>query len=312
MLVLVACLVGVSGVFPAPFRRQLELAEPRMRGDDVTILQNLLRRAGGGCALACGCGCTHEFDSPTADALACFTGNRTRVLDEAAARRVLTDLSYDNYRDDGSPASKTGHLYKFLIPVHRNRSVETTATLLDASNVELYRFRVRTHGYDANTSGQPIRGRPWPDLSDDGCPEAERSQGCVGLSSLAPDGNTPTGLSEVDLNSPEAEAKLYGPYPVNRFVRGLSGNAYVVLGGDSLPPIRNGVLMHTGQWAAHSQWQSGEPMPNSAGCVHAEPRDIEAVWQLLVKRCGVQVRANTNGSLPYPYAPQGLAAVYGV
>ena len=39
-------------------------------------------------------------------------------------------------------------------------------------------------------------------------------------------GATPTGLIELDLNSPEGASveKLYGPYPVNRFVRGIQGN----------------------------------------------------------------------------------------
>ena len=34
-----------------------------------------------------------------------------------------------------------------------------------------------------------------------------------------------TGLVEIDLNSPEPDPTLYGPWPVNRFVRGLDGNA---------------------------------------------------------------------------------------
>jgi hypothetical protein len=309
---LALALVGMPALlFPAPFHRKLELTEPPMRGSDVTILQNLLRRAPHGCALACGCGCSHTFDRPTGDALACFTGNRTRAFDVAAAHHVLQNLADDHWRDDGVPAAKTGHLYKLIIPVHRNRSIETDATLLDANNTILYRFRVRAHGHDVDAAGQPIDGRAWPDLTDDGCPDGASSQGCVGLNSFSRDGNTPTGLSEVDLNSPEAEAELYGPYPINRFVRGLQGNAGVVLGSDGLAPIRSGILMHTGQWAQHSRWRGGAPMPNSAGCVHAEPAAIEAVWKLLVAR-GVVVRQNTNGTLPYPHRPQGLAAVYQV
>lgn len=38
-------------------------------------------------------------------------------------------------------------------------------------------------------------------------------------------GNTVTGLIEVDLNSPEPDPASYGPWPVNRFVHGLDGNA---------------------------------------------------------------------------------------
>ncbi len=34
-----------------------------------------------------------------------------------------------------------------------------------------------------------------------------------------------TGLVEMDLNSPEPDPASYGPWPVNRFVHGLDGNA---------------------------------------------------------------------------------------
>ena len=127
------------------------------------------------------------------------------------------------------------------------------------------------------------------------------------MNSFTPDGSTPTGLSALDLNSPEecAEcADLYGPYPVNRLVRGLAGNA-----GFLLPAMRNGILLRTGGWANHSGWTPDQPMPNSAGCVHAHPDDVHTIWRLLVERCGVEVRNNTGGQLPYPFQPQGLVAV---
>lgn len=38
-------------------------------------------------------------------------------------------------------------------------------------------------------------------------------------------GDTVTGLVEIDLNSPEPNPAMYGPWPVNRVVRGLDGNA---------------------------------------------------------------------------------------
>ena len=296
--------------FPQPFHRRLtEGAEPPMSGDDVTILQQLLRRPNHGnttCTLACGCGCSHVFDGPTADALECVTNGRTRALDAAAAAMVLRLFSSDHWTDDGAPAAQSGHLYKILIPVHRNRSVETTATLLDAHNAPLFNFPVRTHGHDVDTHGQRIDGK-WPDLSDTGCPFAQTRQGCVGLNSFSADGATPTGLSEIDLNAPEDSAKLYGPYPINRFVRGLAGNAAFLL-----PSIRNGVLIHTGEWQNYSAWQPGQPMPNSAGCVHAYPDAIRTLWRILVEKLHVQARPNTDGKLPYPFAPQGLAAVYEV
>ena len=100
---------------------------------------------------------------------------------------------------------------------------------------------------------------------------------------------------------------MYGPYPVNRFVKGLTGNAAFLV-----PHQRDGLLLHTGEWANHSSWRLGQPMPNSAGCVHSTLPAIHQIWQLLVGTCGVAVRQNTNGALPYPYKPQGVIAVYAV
>jgi hypothetical protein len=37
------------------------------------------------------------------------------------------------------------------------------------------------------------------------------------------------------------------------FVRGLEGNA-----GFLLPGIRDGILIHTGEWANYSAWREGE------------------------------------------------------
>lgn len=340
MLAVGALLTLCAGVFPAPFTRPLHLADPPLRGADVTVLQQLLRRIPDrGCALACGCGCSHVYDEATVNAVACFANRSSGVFDESVAHAVLSKLSSDGWADDGTPANASGHLYKLLIPVHRNRSIETTATLLDANNNRLYSFRCRTHGYDVDAAGLPIRGRPWPDFQDDDCPAGAAAQGCIGLNSFSTDGSTPTGLSEIDLNSPEDSAKFYGPYPVNRFVHGLSGNAQFLLSGgvcatasgDARPelptvcarpldvgcamssdaPLRSGILLHTGAWSNYSSWQAGKPMPSSAGCVHAYPESVEHLWRILVG-LGVQVRPNTNGRLPYPYRPQGLAAVYEV
>ena len=55
-----------------------------------------------------------------------------------------------------------------------------------------------------------------------------------------------------------------------------------------------------------------EPMPNSAGCVHAHPSDVAADREGAARR--VQRRDTTKhwsrACLPYPYVPQGLAAVF--
>ena len=75
-------------------------------------------------------------------------------------------------------------------------------------------------------------------------------------------GATPTGLTAVDLNSPEDAPRLYGPYPVLRFVSGLEGNAAFLV-----PSARNGILLHTGNWSAAAGWAPPAPMPNSEGCV---------------------------------------------
>ena len=291
---------------PDPFTRKLRINDT---GGDVTILQNLLQRANlaSDCALAKASG---TYDAATAAAVKCFQAQQGLAADgvvgNATAWRVLETLSLDGWRDDGRSAHELGgYKYKILLPVHVNRSIQTTATLLDAHNNVLLTFPARTHGHDVDASGQPIMGVPWPDLSDDGCPRSAARQGCVGLNSFSRYGATPTGLTELDLNSPEDVPKLYGPYPVNRFVQGKAGNA-----GFLVPTLRDGILIHTGEWANYSSWKVGDPMPNSAGCVHSYLPEIKAIWQLLVNKCGVEVRNNTNGKLPYPYKPQGIASVY--
>ena len=82
--------------------------------------------------------------------------------------------------------------------------IETNATLYAGDGTALLSFRVRAHGWDdANPA-------PWPDFNNTG----------DGLNVFSSNGDTPTGLMEFDLNSPEPEPQLYGPYPVNRAVQG--------------------------------------------------------------------------------------------
>jgi hypothetical protein len=76
----------------------------------------------------------------------------TGELDATTAQTLLDLYSDDGYTDSGEPASKSGHLYKVHIGVHRNRSVESTATLFDANNTVLLTFQVRTHGWDTVSS----------------------------------------------------------------------------------------------------------------------------------------------------------------
>ena len=185
---------ATAAIFPAPFWRTLRVTSPALAGRDVTILQGLLQRAPSKCRLSCDRrgGCSGVYDEATAASLACTTGTSGGSFDADAARFVLKTLSSDGWHDDGSPASKSGHLYKLVIPVHRNRSVETIATLHDANHTELFRFRVRAHGHDVDAAGQPLAPRPWPDLSDQGCADAGSRQGCVGLNSFSTNGATPT------------------------------------------------------------------------------------------------------------------------
>jgi hypothetical protein len=49
-------------------------------------------------------------------------------------------------------------------------------------------------------------------------------------------------------------------------------------------------------------------MPNSAGCVHAHPLDIERIYNALTK-LGVVANDNPFSGANYPDEPQGIAIV---
>jgi hypothetical protein len=184
------------------------------------------------------------------------------------------------------------------IPVHVNRSRETLATLYDGAGNTLHTFRhahlparcprplaanrrVRTHGNDI------YGNNTWPSFNDTD----------PGVNVFGANGNTPTGISSFDLNSPEDEPRLFGPYPVNRFVNGALGNQAFLIsnvrdgmcvpgagwraGGRRVTGRAARSLMHTGEWPA--PWNTSMDMPNSDGCVHGHPEDIKRVWQLLVR-----------------------------
>ena len=105
----------------------------------------------------------------------------------------MLDSSADGVTDSGFTAASRGYKYKFNIPVHQNRSVETTGTLFDAKNNVLLSFPVRAHGHrdDGVDYG-------WPDFGD----------GDVGLNQFTSSGATTTGVIEVDLNSPEPSPQV--------------------------------------------------------------------------------------------------------
>jgi len=239
---------------------------------------------------------TGVFDLPTSQAVGSFqSGNHLSVdniFGPDTANVLLSLHSCDGYKDAGKPASYYGsqYLYKFHFQVFRNRSLETMGTLYDANNVLLHQFRIRTHGWD-NSTAYP----PWPYFSNN-----------IGLNMFTSDGNTPTGLAEADLNSPEPDPAEYGPFPVSRMINGIEGNAKFLL--DYSNPVRTGILLHTGEWRMNSNWEASMDMPNSDGCVHTHPYDIEQIWQILVS-IGVTVNTNPGSEIPYPYNAQGLFSV---
>jgi len=210
-------------------------------------------------------------------------------LDAQSADLLLQLHSADGYKDSGFTAASMGYLYKIHIPVHYNRSVETMSTLYDANNNVIITFRTRTHGKRNDGTSAP-------------CPDF--GNGDVGLNEFTSSGATVTGLLEIDLNSPEPDPDLYGPWPINRFVRGLEGNSAFLQ-----PNIRDGILLHTGNWTTSSKaWDSSMDMPNSSGCVHGHPEDVQRIYNELVKLV-VKVNDNTYSGKNYPYKPQGLAVV---
>lgn len=76
-----------------------------------------------------------------------------------------------------------------------------------------------------------------------------------------------------------------------------------------LPNIRDGILFHTGNWTtSEHQWTPLGDMPNSSGCIHVHPIDIEIIYQKLLE-IGVEVRDNPFSGKNYPYKPQGIGVI---
>lgn len=207
----VAIFALAQAAMPPPFTRELYVTSPVMTGNDVLIAQTLLQRDS---AVSKSFTANGKYDDASAAATSAFQSahalKATGKLDDQSAQLLLDLHSDDNYSDTGFTAASMGYKYKVYIPVHNNRSVETMATLYDANNKVLLNFRVRTHGHRGDGTTQA-----WPDYGD----------GDVGLNQFTSSGNTVTGLVEIDLNSPEPDPNVYGPWPVNRIVRGLDGNA---------------------------------------------------------------------------------------
>lgn len=266
--------------FPAPFNRVLSLENPPMEGKDVVILQNLLPRS----PFVRPISTSGVYDRETSEAVASYQkGNglpSNGVLNATTASLVLKQLMYDGYRDDHTVPS--GYKFKVHVPVYKDRTIETNATLYDSNNKVMYTFRARCHGA-MNAAGKDIN-------------------------QLTRNGNTPTGLVTFDLNSPEPDPKSFGPYPVIRAVKGLKGNAAIGKNKDDtfLSDYRSGILMHTGEW---DHWNPSEPMPNSLGCIHVHPTDLKNIDDILVHKLGVVIHKNPFEENPYPYVPQGILSV---
>jgi hypothetical protein len=263
--------------FPCPFSRVLSVQDPLLTGPDVRVLQNLLNRSP---FVTPTLAITMNYDQDTARAVKQFqVGHKLHgtkgVFEQRTADLVLKYHTDDHYKDDGSMLP--GYQYKVYLPVYRNRSIETKGTLFDANMKPLFTFHARAHGQN------------------------DASGNALGM--FCSSGNTPTGLFEFDLNSPEDDPVSFGPYPVNRVTNGLQGNGFVTT--NDVHTVRNGILLHTGEWQG---WNPSKPMPNSHGCIHSHPDEIKQIWHILVSM-GVQVRNNTDGKLPYPYKPQGLISI---
>lgn len=296
-LVVFLNLIMVCIGMPLPWTRELDLEDPLMTGDDVLIAQNLLNRGATKESLECDgiygenmVQAVKQFQEVAFGTQEAETG----VFDANTAQVLLDTYSDDNVVDDRFSAGALGYKYKFSIPVSTNRSIETQGTLYDANNGILHQFTVRAHGKRDDNGDYS-----WPDFGAE--------PGDDGLNQFTSNGNTPTGIVEVDLNSPEPNPQVYGPWPVNRIVKGVKGNAAFLL-----PSIRDGMLIHTGNWttAEHGTFDPlTMTMPNSAGCLHLHPKDIERIYREL-QRIGVSVNENPFSGKDYPYTPQGVAVIY--
>jgi hypothetical protein len=272
---------------------------PLYSGNDIFILQNLLLRSPHTNSTF---NASTKMDFYTAEAVSSFQAHYMNSLvadglfESKTAQALLSTFSEDNYKDSGFTAASMGSQYKFKlhIPVYRNRSIETIGKLFDAQNNLLTTFHARAHGVrDDGTSAE------WPDFGN----------GDYGATEFYGNGNTVTGLYAVDLNSPEPDPAKYGPFPVIRFVKGLDGNANF-----SVPNIRNGLLLHTGNWTASESgvptgWTPLKPMPNSLGCVHVHPSEQKRIVEILISDLGVVVNANPFSAINYPFENQGVAVV---
>ena len=71
-----------------------------------------------------------------------------------------------------------------------------------------------------------------------------------------------------------------------------------------IPDIRNGILLHTGEWP---DWQDGDQMPDSDGCIHTYPNELNEIDNIVMNKLGVAAQTNEGGD--GNYTPQGIISV---
>jgi hypothetical protein len=264
---------GVFAKSALPFTQEISVTNPVTCNNQVGILQNLLVRSDKVRALTAS---DSEFnacyDAKTSAAVTEFQrannlNNKPGVLDEATAIKVITDLLYDKYVDGGYWPNQ--YQWKVHVPVYKNRDLDTVSKFSirpDMRNpnkvVDLYIM--------AKTAGQYLTKRQ---------PQSGNTN------DLSPNGATPSGLMTIDFVTPNMDLLGFGPWPINRVLRGLKGNAAIKfnLNGNKktfVPHVRNGVYYHTGYWGG---WRTvRQEMPVSHGCVHVHPAGIKHVYDTLM------------------------------
>ena len=157
-------------LLPAPFSTP-SLSPTIGTHADVALLQYLLHRytpskcawQDGGIYDALTTSCVREFQQNSIY----HKPRRLGHVDYVTAQSLLTDYIDDQYHDDGKSARSQGYLYKILIPVHHNRSIETTATFLDGDNNVVFTFPVRAKGHVSDGCGRSLP-EVWPNFNNSG------------------------------------------------------------------------------------------------------------------------------------------------
>lgn len=175
---------------PMPFTRELMLSTPEITGNDVLIMCTLLSRDTYVQETSSGLACDNLFDQRDYEDVETFQKSQnlevSGTLCSITAQRLLDLHSADGYKDSGFSAASMGYLYKLHIPVHKNRTIETTGTLFDAKNNILFTFPIRNHGHREDCSNNACA---WPDFGN----------GDYGLNEFTTNGNSVTGYNSVSV-----------------------------------------------------------------------------------------------------------------